>query len=206
MKKFLLLLLSAVMIISMAGCAAGNTAPDAETAAEQAEEVPALFNKTLVVYFSATGNTRNVAVNIASAANADLHEIVPEVPYTDADLDYNSDCRANREQNDDAARPAINGGDFGIEQYDVIFLGYPIWWGQAPKIMYTFLESHDFTGKTIIPFCTSGSSSIGSSAENMHASAPGANWLDGHRFSGGASRDSVEAWVDGLGLSFGNNE
>lgn len=200
MKKFLLLLLSAVMIISMAGCAAGKTAPDAETAAEQAEEPPALFNKTLVVYFSATGNTRNVAVNIASVTNADLHEIVPEVPYTDADLDYNSDCRANREQNDDAARPAINGGEFGIEQYDVIFLGYPIWWGQAPKIMYSFLESHDFTGKTIIPFCTSGSSSIGTSAENMRASAPSAEWLDGQRFTSSASREDLTEWINGLDI------
>ena len=200
MRKFLLLLLSAVMIISMAGCAASNTAPDAETAAEQAEEPPALFNKALVVYFSATGNTRNVALNIASATNADLHEIVPEVPYTDADLDYNSDCRANREQNDDEARPAINGGEFGIDQYDVIFLGYPIWWGQAPKIMYTFLESHDFTDKTIIPFCTSGSSSIGTSAENMHASAPDAEWLDGQRFASSASREDLTEWINGLDI------
>ncbi len=199
MKKLLLLLLSVVIIISMVGCAADNTAPDAETAAEQAEEPPALFNKTLVVYFSATGNTRNVAQNIASATNADLHEIVPEIPYTDADLDYNSDCRANREQNDDMARPAINGSIENMEQYETMFLGYPIWWGNAPKIIFTFLESYDFSGKTIIPFCTSGSSPIGSTAA-MQSVTPGANWLDGHRFSGGSSSDVVMEWVNGLGL------
>ena len=187
------------MIMSMVGCAAGNTAHDAETAAEQAEEPPALFNKTLVVYFSATGNTRNVALNIASATDADLYEIVPEVPYTDADLDYNSDCRANREQNDDTARPAISGNVENMAQYDTIFLGYPIWWGNAPKIIFTFLESYDFTGKTIIPFCTSGSSPIGSTAA-MQSVTPGANWLDGHRFASSVSREDLTEWINGLDI------
>ena len=97
--------------------------------------------------------------------------------------------------------PAISGGVDNMEQYDVIFLGYPIWWGQAPKIISTFLESYDLSGKTIVPFCTSGSSGIGSSATNLHSLAGSATWLDGQRFSGSASRSTVESWVNGLGLT-----
>ena len=117
---------------------------------------------TLIVYFSATNNTENIANHIKTTLgdDADLFEIVPETPYTSADLNYNTDCRANREQNDANARPAISGSVENMKQYDVIFLGYPIWWGQAPKIMYTFLESYDLNGKTVVPFCTSGSSGI----------------------------------------------
>lgn len=102
---------------------------------------------------------------------------------------------------DASARPAISGSISNMEQYDVIFLGYPIWWGQAPKIIYTFLESYDLGGKTIVPFCTSGSSGIGSSASNLHSLASSATWLNGQRFSGGASRSTVESWVNGLGLT-----
>ena len=156
-------------------------------------------SKTLVAYFSATNNTEGVAKHIADGLGADIYEITPEEPYTDADLDYNSDCRANREQNDDSARPAISGTVENMEQYDTIFLGYPIWWGNAPKIIFTFLESYDFSGKTIIPFCTSGSSPIGSTTA-MQNVTPGANWLDGQRFSGGASSDTVMGWVNGLDL------
>ena len=156
-------------------------------------------SKTLVAYFSATNNTEGVAKHIAEGIGADIYEILPEEPYTDADLDYNSDCRANREQNDDSARPAISGTVENMEQYDTIFLGYPIWWGNAPKIIFTFLESYDFSGKTIIPFCTSGSSPIGSTTA-MQNVTQGANWLDGHRFGGGASSDTVMDWVNGLDL------
>ena len=156
-------------------------------------------SKTLVAYFSATNNTEGVAKHIAEGIGADIYEITPEEPYTDADLDYNSDCRANREQNDDSARPAISGTVENMEQYDTIFLGYPIWWGNAPKIIFTFLESYDFSGKTIIPFCTSGSSPIGSTTA-MQNVTQSANWLDGHRFGGGASSDTVMDWVNGLDL------
>ena len=120
----------------------------------------------LVAYFSATGNTEGIAQHLQSILDADLYEIVPEVPYTDEDLNYSNDnCRANQEQNDPAARPAITGTLEHPENYNVVFLGYPIWWGQAPKVIYTFLESCDFGDATIVPFCTSGSSGIGSSAE-----------------------------------------
>ncbi len=177
-----------------------TAAPAATTVpAATAEPAPEAGGKTLVAYFSCTNNTAGIAKHIIDGIGADAYEIVPEVPYTDADLDYNSDCRANREQNDDGARPAINGSVENMAQYDTIFLGYPIWWGNAPKIIFTFLESYDFAGKTIIPFCTSGSSPIGSTAA-MQSVTPGANWLDGHRFSGGSSSDVVMEWVNGLGL------
>ena len=157
--------------------------------------------KALVAYFSATGNTEGVAKHIADATGATLYEIKPETPYTSADLNYSdSSTRATREQNDAAARHAISGSVENMADYDVVFLGYPIWWGQAPKILYTFVESYSFDGKTVIPFCTSGSNGIGSSATNLQKSASGADWLAGNRFSGGASRDSVVSWVNGLGL------
>lgn len=164
----------------------------------QNEPVPGESRKVLIAYFSATNNTEGVANHLKAILDADLYEIVPETPYTSADLNYNTDCRANREQNDASARPAIAGSVSNMEQYDVIFLGYPIWWGQAPKIIYTFLESYDLGGKTIVPFCTSGSSGIGSSASNLHNLAGNATWLNGQRFGGGASRSTVESWLAGL--------
>ena len=168
----------------------GNSTPDSEEGA-----------KVLIAYFSATNNTEGIANHLDAILNAELYEITPEQPYTSADLNYDTDCRANREQNDAGARPAISGGVDNMEQYDVIFLGYPIWWGQAPKIISTFLESYDLSGKTIVPFCTSGSSGIGSSASNLHNLASNATWLDGQRFRGEASRSTVESWVNGLGLT-----
>ena len=160
--------------------------------------------RVLVAYFSATGNTENIAEHLTSILDADLYEIVPEEPYTSEDLDYsNSDCRANQEQNDPTARPAISGSVEDLEDYEVVFLGYPIWWGDAPKIISTFLESYDFDGKTIVPFCTSGSSSIGGSVSDLEALTDGATWLEGQRFSGSASQETVSQWVDSLGLDLG---
>jgi len=156
--------------------------------------------QTLVAYFSATGVTRPLAEYTSDILNANLYEIVPEKPYTDADLAYYTDCRADREQNDPAARPAISGSVDNMADYDVVFLGYPIWHGQAPKIIYTFLESYDFTGKTIVPFCTSHSSGIGSSDTNLHTLASDANWLSGRRFAAGTTRETIETWIGGLDL------
>lgn len=158
-------------------------------------------NKILVAYFSATGTTRTLAEYAADFLDADLYEIVPEVPYTADDLNYNNSAsRANREQNDSSARPAISGSVEDMGDYDVVLLGYPIWHGQAPKIIYTFLESYDFSGKTIVPFCTSHSSGIGSSDTNLHALATGADWRSGRRFPGGTSRETITDWIDGLEL------
>ena len=176
---------------------------DAETpvTSEPEPESEPEDGETLVAYFSATGNTESIAQHIQTILGTDLYEIVPEDPYTSEDLNYsNDDCRANQEQNDPSARPAIDGSVEHMEDYDVVFLGYPIWWGQAPKIIHTFLESYDLDGVTIVPFCTSGSSGIGSSATNLQSLAPNANWLSAQRFSGSASQDTVASWVEGLDL------
>lgn len=168
-------------------------------AGESDEETPE--GGVLVAYFSATGNTEGIAQYLQSVLDADLYEIVPEVPYTDEDLNYSNDsCRANQEQNDPATRSAITGTLENSENYDVVYLGYPIWWGQAPKVIYTFLESCDFGDATIVPFCTSGSSGIGSSADGLQELTENARWLEGQRFSSGASQDEVAQWVDSLGL------
>src|SRR5215510_7941595 len=144
--------------------------------------------RILVAYFSATGNTRSVATHISNVLNATLHEIRPQVPYTTADLNWrDNSSRSSMENNNVSARPAISGSVENIGSYDIIFLGYPIWFGQSPRIISTFLESNNFSGKTIIPFCTSGSSGMGSSATNLHRLAANANWLTGNRFSGNAS-------------------
>lgn len=178
-----------------------STPPASSTpeAGDSDEETPE--GGVLVAYFSATGNTEGIAQHLQSILDADLYEIVPEVPYTDEDLNYSNDsCRANQEQNDPAARPAITGTLEHPEDYDVVFLGYPIWWGQAPKVIYTFLESCDFGDATIVPFCTSGSSGIGSSADGLQELTENAQWLDGQRFSGSASQNTVASWVQGLDL------
>ena len=228
MKTLFSLLLALTMAVSLAACGAGTASDPQEgqpgsvpsvsepPASAEPEPTPAPSEETpdsaqepgeedapstLVAYFSATGNTEGVAQHLQAILDADLYEIVPAEPYSDDDLNYNvSDCRANQEQNDPDARPAIDGSVENMDGYDVIFLGYPIWWGEAPRIISTFLESYDFTGKTIVPFCTSASSGMGGSAENLAALAADATWLEGARFNPGSSQEEVAAWVDGLGL------
>lgn len=165
-----------------------------------AAEKPSSGSKTLVAYFSATNSTRPLAEYAADILNADLYEIVPEIPYTDDDLAYYTGGRADQEQSDSTARPAISGSIDNMADYDIVFIGYPIWHGQAPKIIYTFLESYDFTGKTIVPFCTSHSSGIGSSDTNLHSLTSDVNWLAGQRFASGTSRSTMEDWINGLEL------
>ncbi len=150
----------------------------------------------LVAYFSATGTTKELAEYAADILSADIYEITPEQPYTSDDLAYYTGGRADQEQNDPDARPAITGSVANMERYDVVLLGYPIWHGQAPRIISTFLESYDFSGKTILPFCTSHSSGIGSSADDLHSLAPDAVWLDGERFAQGASMEEIEKWLE----------
>ena len=150
--------------------------------------------KALVVYFSCTNTTKTLAEYAANILGADIYEIVPAEPYTEADLAYYTNGRADREQNDPSARPKISGGIDNISDYDTIILGYPIWHGQAPRIICTFLESYDFSGKTIIPFCTSHSSGMGSSTDNLHALCS-AEWESGKRFGGGASKDEINEWL-----------
>lgn len=157
--------------------------------------------KILTVYFSATGNTETVAQKIAQASKSDVFEIEARQPYTAADLNYNnSSCRANVEQNDPTARPEIANKVENMADYDVVFLGYPIWWGDCPKIIYTFMESYDFSDKTVIPFCTSGSTGI-SGSENTLKSIADANWIKGRRFNSSVSDNEVQQWIDGLNLN-----
>lgn len=168
-----------------------------ETAAPDAREI-----KILVAYFSATNTTEGVAEHIAKGLNADIYEIVPEDPYTDADLNYNdNNSRTTIEMNDPDARPAISGGVGDMDQYTIVFIGYPIWWGDAPRIISTFVESYDFSGKTIVPFCTSGGSGIDSSAANLERLTSGATWLSGRRLNGSDSQDTVMEWINSLGLN-----
>lgn len=170
---------------------------------EMAEEETGEFGDStiLVAYFSATNNTEGIAQKLAAGLDADLYEIEPEVPYTEEDLNYSdSSTRATQEQNDPDARPEISGSIENMEQYEIVFLGYPIWWGQAPRIINTFVESYDFDGKTIVPFCTSGSSGFGSSDAALKDAAEGAEWIDGERFSADASDEDIFEWVDSLGL------
>lgn len=166
--------------------------------AEMIDEFPVEQAKTIVVYFSRTGHTKPLALYAAEYLEADTFEIEAAIPYTDEDIAYYTNCRADREQSDPTARPEIANTVENMAHYDTIILAYPIWHGQAPKIIYTFLESYDFSGKTIIPFCTSASSGIGSSATNLHTLAPDAVWKDGKRFAIGTSQATIEEWLASL--------
>ena len=173
-----------------------------EYAYKSTQEGIDVSTKTLVVYFSCTGTTELVAEYITEILGADSYQIVPEDPYTEADLAYYTNGRADQEQNDPDVRPAISGGVENMDEYDTIILGYPIWHGQAPRIISTFLESYDFSGKTIVPFCTSHSSGIGSSADNLHVlCADSTLWMEGRRFEAGTSKKTIEEWLGNVGIN-----
>lgn len=227
MKQFLILLTTLIFLCALTACggtqtqnsqdnsrydpetvlsenenSAVSSAPVTSSTPDEEESSANGETKVLVAYFSATGNTEGIAQHLQTILNADLYEIVPEIPYTEEDLNYgDDDCRANQEQNDPSARPTLSGTLENPEDYGVVFLGYPIWWGQAPKILYTFLESCDFGDAIVIPFCTSGSSNIGSSAEGLQALTENAQWMEGQRFSGGASEEEIAQWVEKLDLN-----
>ena len=155
----------------------------------------------LVAYFSATGNTAPLARTVAELLDADLYEIVPAQPYTTADLAYYTGGRCDQEQADPDCRPAIDGLVENMAQYDTVVIAHPIWHGQAPRIISTFLESYDFAGKTMATFCTSASSGLGSSAKNLYPLvSESVNWLESRRFPAGASRDDLAAWLEDIGL------
>lgn len=154
---------------------------------------------TIVVYFSRTNNTKKVAEYIIELTDADSYEIEAAIPYTDDDIEYtNSSCRANKEQGDKTARPEIAEPIESIDSYDVVYLGYPIWWGEEPRIIDTFLESYDFSDKIVIPFCTSASSGNAASEKNIADLVPIGNLLEGKRFSANTSKESIEDWVNSL--------
>ena len=174
--------------------AADTEAEDKLTATDTRDETG-----TLVVVFSATGTTKGVAEKIASVEGADLYEIIPAEPYSDADLDWNDKkSRTTIEQNDPSVRPAIGSDKIDLSGYSRIYIGYPIWWGEEPRIMDTFVESYDFGDATVIPFCTSGGSGIGRSGKNLAENAGSGNWLDGGRLSGSISEEEVKNWIENL--------
>ena len=196
MKKIIPLLVSALMLLSLAACGSKTTTP--ETTAAPA----ASGGKTLVIYFSATGSTKAAAEAIAAATDGDLLELEPAEPYTSADLDYNNaDSRVSREHDDETLRDVAlktttvaNWAD-----YDTVYIGYPIWWGIAAWPVDTFVKANDFTGKTVIPFCTSASSGLGDSGELLAEMAGTGEWLEGMRFSSRVSEQEVADWVKSLG-------
>ena len=152
-------------------------------------------NKSAVLYFSATGTTKAIAEKIASQSDSDIIEIIPKEKYKSEDLNYNKDCRANKEQNDPKARPEIE-NSIDISKYDTIYLGYPIWWGTNPKIILTLLDSYDFTGKSIIPFCTSGSTGIEQSVNDLREYNSKLTIKDGKRFSSNDSDKVIKEFIE----------
>lgn len=164
-------------------------------------DTPAAGGKTLVVYFSGSGNTKRVAEDIAAATGGTLFELVPVTPYTSADLSWTtSGSRVNREHDDEALRDItlVTTTPENFDEYDTVFIGYPIWWGIAAWPVNNFVKNNDFTGKTVIPFATSASSGMGQSGTLLAEMAGTGNWQEGHRFSSGASKSTVEEWVNGL--------
>lgn len=160
-----------------------------------------MSKKTLVAYFSASGVTKKKAKALAEVIGADLYEIKPEKPYTREDLNWNDKkSRSSVEMNDRTFRPAIAGKVDDMEQYEIVFVGFPIWWYVAPTIINTFLESYNFSGKTVIPFATSGGSGMGKTNIGLAPSCPGAVLLDGKMLNGMQSKDSLKAWIESLDL------
>ena len=218
MKKLIAIFTAVLMILCLAACGSKNEAETAENKEEQATEgskEEALESETsseseeekddagegriLVVYFSATGTTRAVAEKIADITHADIYEIKAAQEYTAEDLNYNDpDSRTTHEQDDPSVRPEIGSDAVSLDGYGTIYIGYPIWWGEEPRIMDTFVEAYDFDGITVIPFCTSSSSGVGRSDDNLAENAGSGNWLEGKRFGAGASVDEIRDWIEGL--------
>lgn len=232
MKKVITLFMSIVLVFSLAACGNQNSGDNSQTteptesttpestpessqqpsessteapteSSDEAQETEGESGKTLVVYFSASGNTEAVAGYIAEAANADTFELVPAEPYSDEDLDWTADgSRVNKEHDDESLRDIelVETTVADWDSYDTVFIGYPIWWGIAAWPVNGFTRANDFTGKTVIPFCTSSSSGLGESGELLAEAAGTGNWLEGQRFSSHPSEEDVRSWVDGLAL------
>ena len=214
MKKIFSILLAGVMMFALAVCGNQMTAPDEEQKVSASKETETMSvknvqndqkeSRSLVVYFSATGNTKEVAEILAQVQGADIFEIVPEQPYADEDLNYNNDdSRVAEEYNNPDARPEISGEIEKLESYDVIYIGYPLWWEDMPRIMNTFFDSYDFAGKTIAPFSTSASSKMSDSIETMKSLEPEAIILEGLRVSSSSASDAeneIREWLSSIGL------
>lgn len=219
MKKLIALLLSLMLVFSLAACGnnpqAAETEPatstpvseetqEPETSEEtEAADTESTGGKTLVVYYSASGNTENVSKVIAKTLGADLFELEPVEPYSNDDLNWtNDDSRVTREHENEDERDVelVSATVDNWSEYDTVFIGYPIWWGIAAWPVDEFIETNDFTGKTVIPFATSASSGMGQSGELLAEMAGTGDWQEGQRFRSGASEDDIVAWVEGLGL------
>ena len=203
MKKVIAVMLVILTIGIMSGCGSSEQTGAEEqpetTAEESAEGTTEATGDTMVIYFSVTGHTKAVAGMITQITDADVYEIEAEEPYTDADIDYNDDSsRASIEKNDKSARPSFAGDAPSLEGVKTVYLGYPIWFGQEPRIMDTFVEAVSFDGITVIPFCTSGSSGIGDSGKNLEQLAGSGTWLAGERFAADTTEEEVQSWIDSL--------
>ena len=206
MKKIVSCFLAVLILTGIVGSADGSTEDAVSSATVKIDRLPDLKEhdnaKVLVAYFSVNDTTRAIALTLADALDADIFEIIPEIPYTEEDLNYSdSSTRATVEQRDDSARPAISALPESLGQYDTILLGYPFWWGKAPRIMETFLESVNVSGKTIIPFCTSASSSAGASADDMKKLTDDTTtWAEVKRFDNGIDAQAIVEWAQTLRL------
>ena len=201
MKKIISVILCLGLAFCVTACG-GNTADDRLSASssspESSKTETVSGGKTLVVYYSATGSTKAVAEKIAKTLNADIFELVPEKPYTSADLNWSDDnSRVSLEHSDESKREValVKSTPDNWEQYDTVYVGYPIWWGIAAWPVNGFVKANDFTGKTVIPFCTSASSGIGESDKQLKVMAKNGDWKDGKRFSSSASDSDIENWL-----------
>ena len=201
LKKIISLLMLAVLALVCTACGGQEGTSGSSSSAQKASSGQTAGKTggttgkdTLVVYFSCTGHTKGLAQDVAEICDADIFEIQPEQPYTKADLNYKDEStRATVEQKDPKARPAIKNRLENLGQYKNVVLAYPIWWGQAPRIMDTFMESYDFTGKNILPLCTSEGREIGSSADVLKQHASTAKWKEGRAFPGGLTKSDLKA-------------
>ncbi|MDO4198850.1 MAG: flavodoxin [Erysipelotrichaceae bacterium] len=211
MKKIKIFTLILLVILVLVGCSNNSTPADpanTDTTPENTDIVPEetpvsedTEPRILVAYFSATGNTKGVAEKMAGILGADLYEIVPAVPYTTADLNYNdSSCRANQEQNDKSFRTEIVGSVDNMDQYDIVLIGHPVWWGEEPRIIDTFVEAYDFNGKIVSNFCTSGGSGVSNSTNNLKNMLPDSDYRDGMRFDKNAGEDDINNWLTGINI------
>ena len=195
MKK-ILMMMTAVLALTLAAC--GNKAAKNQSAETEGNAESVKNSKVLVAYFSASGVTAGVAKQLAEVTGGELHQIQPEQPYTDADLDWrDKQSRSTLEMQDKTSRPAIINKLDSISQYDIIFVGFPIWWGTAPTIVNTFMESYDFSGKTVVLFATSGGSGIEQADKDFSEAYPNVNWKEG-KLLNSPSRQDLEEWVKGL--------
>ena len=206
MRKIFTILLAVLTIFTMTACGSEEqtAAVEKETKSETSAPTTKISSdkKILVAYFSCTGTTKTLAENAAEVLNADLYAITPKIPYTEEDLNWHDETtRATVEQRDESVRPELMETDANFDQYDTIVIAFPIWWGIAPRIIDSFVENYDFSGKTLIPICTSGGSDIGTSGDYLKQVAKGSPvWKDGKSFMKNGSKEDLKNYFDGLGL------